>query len=282
MSSKSEIAAFVKRWSVLGALSFTLVFAYQNCGSDFVVKDSLDLGSITASGLSCELDAFNRTYKPFLTKCQGCHVPGGVGSGAFSSSNLQVAYDAFLLATTTKIDERSVNQNHAPGITGPVNQTQIDAIRPQFDNAIAACNQGPSNPQPPTPSVISSPKDIVANQATQTLTWNLATDVPGVSIPGASLSFTVASATQASGAVLYTISNPRLTTTTAGVNLDSIMFRINGTELPLVTTYSRVSRTVPANQANVQLSTAAAAFETAAPGAMPNRLSISFGSLEPQ
>lgn len=252
------------------------------CGADFVMKEGMDFSSVSEQGLSCELNAFKTTYYGFLTKCQGCHVPGGAGSGAFASANVGVAYDAFLLATTTKIDERSVNQNHAPGITGPSNQTVIDTIRPQFQNAVAACSANPTGPITTVEPVLSSAKDIATGQASQTLTWNLATDVPGSSIPGATLSLTVVSATQASGAILYTISNPRLTTTSTGARLQGLMFNFNGVALPLVTTFSRLDKTVASNQANSVLSTAAAAYEAPAPGATPNRIALSFGVLAPQ
>lgn len=267
------------RSRIVIALSMLLLLG---CGSDFALREDLDMGSVSGLGLACELNAFATTYKPFLTKCAGCHVPGGTGAGAFSSSNIGVAYDAFLLASTTKIDERSTNQNHAPGITGPQNQAAIDGLRPQFDNAIASCSQGPTPGDPSTPAITSAAKDIVTAQATQTLTWNLASDLNGRAITGATFSITVRSTTQASGAILYTVSQPRITTTSQGVHVVGLMFSINGNDLPLVTTFSRVDQTVNANQTNAAISNASAAFETPAPGATPNRLSLSFKTIEPR
>ncbi len=264
----------------MGALSLFLLLGYQNCGSDFAMQEGLDLGSVTEQGLNCELNAFKTTYYGFLGKCKACHVPGGTGSGAFSSSNPQVAYDAFLLATTTKIDERSVNQNHAPGITGPVNQATIDGLRPQFDNALATCSQSPNPGGTPVPvAVLSAEKAINAAQTTQTLTWNLASEVSGTSVTGATFTIIVQSATTPGGTILYTISQPRITTTGRGVRIGQMMFKFNGNDLPLVTTYSRLDQTIAVNQTNISLSNAAAAFEAPA---TPSRIAISFGLLEPQ
>ena len=258
------------RKSVFGALLLFLVMSFQNCGSDFMMMPGLDLGSVTESGLKCELNAFKTTYMPFLAKCKGCHVPGGTGAGAFSSTNADVAFTAFNLSTATKIDERAVNTNHAPGITGPANQAAIDSARPQFDNAIATCRASPTPGGTPVPTgapALTTSKNL-SSAATQTLTWNLSSELSGgTAITGATFSIVVQSTTQASGAVLFTITQPRVTTTSQAVRVSQIMLNYNGVDLPLVTTFSRVERTIPINQTNISLSAAAGAYEAPASGA---------------
>lgn len=276
------------QWGVSGALLAIVMMTFQNCGSDFVMKDSLDLASgVTESKIACELQAFQSSYMPFLAKCKNCHIPGGSGAGAFSSTNVEVAHNAFLLATTAKIDERAVNVNHAPGTTGPANQAAIDTARPQYENALAACNGGGGDDEPVGTGLDTNPAVTIAKNlpatGTQTLTFNLASEVTsGQSVPGATFSITITASATAGGGVLYQFSQPRVTTTTSGLRVANVMFDFNGNDLPLVTTYSRVDRTLGTNQTNVSLSGASTAYEAPAPGGTPHRLGISFGILVPQ
>ncbi len=70
---------------VLVVLAALQLVSYQNCGSDFVVKDGLVLASALGSACEASLEAeFKSSYQSFLkTNCATCHTSAGPGNGAF-------------------------------------------------------------------------------------------------------------------------------------------------------------------------------------------------------
>lgn len=239
------------RWilgSVLAALVAIQLVAFQNCGSDFVVKDGLSF----ASGATCA-DAlqsqFESSYYPFLkTNCAACHTGAGPGQGAFAANDPSLAFNAFLLATdggsdtASKLDANATNTAHAgASYTGPQNTSAITLASQAWAAADAMCKTGGG---PVAPAIITARKPMNASTASKDISFNLDTDIasgsPG-SVGGATLTIAVTLAVSPNGSSVYYFSNPRLKGGSRAVSLTGLMVRLNGQEQTLGSTWSRVN-----------------------------------------
>ena len=284
----------IKMWLrgfVMLSMGAVFTVAFQNCGSDFVAKDGVLTSASTAAstappteGIACDKAAFESSYHTFLkTNCSGCHTPGGPGAGAFGSPDNDVAFNAFVLATTAKINDRAVNPAHAPGITGPAKQAAITSAMDSWTKSDGACKNStlPQTPVGP-PTIATTDLQIDKTKTDQTLLWNLNTDAAPTSggFGTATLSIRVQSTPTTTGTVLYLLSVPQVTTGAVAVHVKSINVRLNGVDQTLFTTFSRLDVTVPANTSKSNLSTATGEFEVTAPGATNDKLSLTFGALD--
>jgi hypothetical protein len=245
------------------ALVLLQLVSYQNCGSDFVVKDGANFVSSASS--SCELTLapdFQASYYPFLkTNCASCHTSRGPGNGAFADSSPDIAFAAFLTTGRSRIDINATNTAHS-GNSGPQHTSAIAVAGQQWQNAEASCNGGPAGAGGPTAgTILTKEKVMQANATAKDLVWNLDSELSQpVSTGGASLTVAVREAPSANGTPVYFFSNPRLKAGSKSVSLKGLMIRINGQEQALGSTWSRVDGTA-APGATTPLSTAQVILE---------------------
>lgn len=233
----------------LAIASGVLLLAFQNCGSDFVVRGGGSFSSSSVCEASLEAD-FSSSYHSLLkTKCASCHTGAGPGNGAFANSNSSVAFSAFLLATSAKIDTYAQNTSHASGYTGSQNASAIAIASQSWAAAAASCKNGPSSV--PTRGVVLNSKSIPAQGAD--VSWNLDSDVKvsTVATGGASLIVNVVRSTSANGTTVLYLSNLRLKGGTKSVSASGAMPMLDGQVQSLGSTYSRVSGTAAAGQTTV-------------------------------
>jgi hypothetical protein len=240
-----------------GLIVLTLIqlVSYQNCGSDFVVKDGLNLAS-SASTCEASLEAdFQSSYYAFLkTNCATCHTSRGPGNGAFADSNPDLAFSAFLLTGSDRIDVNATNSAHAGGYTGAQNTSAIDLASQQWGAAEAQCKAGGGGVGS---GFITVGKAMNATATAHDVTWNLDSELASGSgsTGGATLTVAVRETASANGTPVYYFSNPRLKGGSSSVSVEGLMVRINGQEQTLGSTWSRVSATANAGQ-SVPLSAA--------------------------
>lgn len=243
------------RWrGGLVVLALIQLISYQNCGSDFAVKQGLNLAS-SASVCESSLEAdFQASYYAFLkNNCASCHTSKGPGNGAFADGNVDLAFNAFLDAGSDRIDVNATNSAHAGGYTGPQNTSAINLASQQWQAAEAQCKAGASGASGPTTLA----KAMNATATAKDISWNLDTETDSrpSSTGGATLLISVREAASANGTPVYYFSNPRLKAGSKAVTIAGLMVRINGQEQVLGSTWSRISQTVNPG-ATVMLSTA--------------------------
>ena len=276
-------------WKSLGAMAALVLVqlvAYQNCGSDFVVKSGANLSSASSSVEALE-PQFEASYYTFLkTNCVLCHSGAGPGQGAFASSDSTVAFNAFLLATSngtdtaSKIDANATNAAHAgASYTGSQNTSAITLAAQEWAAAMAGTAGGATT----TPVIVTSAKTMAATAVDKDIVFNFATDLSSMSgsaLGAGSLTIAVHTALSPNGSPVYYFSNPRLKGGTNSVSLRGLMVRINGQEQTLGSTWSRVSATSAPGVSTV-LSTATLIIEYDASTAA-DTLSMSIDSLSAQ
>lgn len=91
-------------------------------------------GSFAARSTSiCDVElksSFQKTYHPFLlNNCAACH------SSAHASSNVDLAYRAFMERGTTLIDYQATHAHGGNSLSATDTQPQIDAFKPQWVQA---------------------------------------------------------------------------------------------------------------------------------------------------
>jgi len=264
-----------RAFSTAALVLFTLV-GYQNCGNDFVASNSVNFSSISSSECGATLQAaFQQSFQPFLSmKCVACHVPNGVGKGAFASTDLGVAFSAFLLDTPSSVETRALDPHHAPGITGVANQSAIASATAIWNSAQAAC----SDPKIASSALVTVDKPIHGTATVQTITFNLDTDLVGsaMNYGGAKFSVGIQEITNVSGDTLYYFTNPTLKAGTAAIHVGKMMVRLNGVNQPLMTTWTQLNFNVlPTATQNMCTTTATNPFAFAA----SDTVGISFGEL---
>lgn len=234
----------------LVVLALVQLVGYQNCGADFSVKSGLNLGNASL-GSVCEADLeaqFESSYWPFVKQnCATCHTGAGPGTGAFASSNPDVAYQSFLLVTSSMIDQNATNSAHAGGYTGPQNNSAITVASQEWAAAESTCSGGSTAADN---SAITTSKTMNATTAVKSLTWNLDSELAGksVSTGGATLTVSYIMGTSADGSHLYYFSDPKLQAGSKAVEITGMMVRINGQEQTLGSTWSRLDMSATAGQ----------------------------------
>ena len=234
----------VRAVSIGTLVLFTLV-GYQNCGNDFVASGAVDLSSASAEECDAALQAtFQQSFYPFTSvTCKACHVPGGIGKGAFASTDISVAYNAFMLDTPSEIEARAVDPSHAAGITGPANQSAIASAKAIWDSAEASCNSGA-----PSTAIVTIDKPINGSATVKTISFSLNSEIVGstTNFGGATFSVGVQQVTNISGDTLYYFTNPTLKTGTLPINVGKMIVRLNGVNQPLMTTWTQLNFSVAA------------------------------------
>lgn len=265
----------------LVALTAMTLVGYQNCGNDFAAT-SARLSSYGVGSGTCEselIEPFKNSFQPLLTtNCRACHVPGGLGKGAFASPDASIAFQDFLFASADKIAFNATSASHAPGITGPTLQSQVDVAKQTWDTAVADCKSGVDGLDSGSGATV--PKPMEATTANKTITWNLDTELASGAgaYGGAKFSIQVRMATNASGVTTYYLTNPTVTTGTSALQIGQLTVSINGQAQPLATTFSRLDAEVPANTSNSRLSASTMIIES--PVKPTDTLKISFGILK--
>jgi|GEM_PF-3404658 len=235
---------------------------------------------------------FATTYQPFLTaNCAGCHGDGGIGRGAFASSNVTQAFEEFQLRGYQLVGDRALSAAHQPPFTGPQLQPDIDAIIPQWEVGlaeVAGCDDSDGDiplpddePLPTSATYTSSSQVIGATEDVKTMTWDLSTEIElpaGTTRPGASFSVDIQTDTSPTGTTSYLFLNPVLTTGGESLRIAYVEIFINGDFMGNASTYRGIDRYVPANdQRELSQTTMVVPFEFAA----TDTLQIAFGILDP-
>lgn len=134
-------------WILTGGL---LLPAYNNCSGGFSTANIdaaylASLSSFSSLNLSgkCEsqlLQVFKSSYHPFLqANCNGCHVPGGGGSGTFAVADAALAFNEFLAKGVNRISDNAIG-SHKPPYTGSQHNATITSLRSTWDGGISAYN----------------------------------------------------------------------------------------------------------------------------------------------
>ena len=259
---------------------FTLV-GYQNCGNDFVASNSVAISSVSSSECAATLQgAFQQSFHPFLsTTCHACHVPNGAGKGAFASTDLSVAFNAFMLVSASAVEKRALETSHAPGITGVANQSAIAAATAIWNSAQAACGGTGGGPKGLSNASVTVDKPIHGSAAVQTIMFNLDTDIVGsnMNYGGAKFSVGIQEVTNVSGDTLYYFTNPTLIAGSKPIHVGKMIVRLNGVNQPLMTTWTQLNFNVlPTVSQNMCTTTATNPFAFAA----SDTVGISFGELQ--
>jgi hypothetical protein len=272
------------RWTVAGTLvvlALVQLVVYQNCGSDFIVKDGLSFSAGSSSVCEASLVAdFQSSYYSFLkTNCATCHTSGGSGNGAFADSNMDVAFSAFLNVGHERIDINATNTAHS-GNSGSQHTSAVATAGQQWENASASCKGGGGSTSGGT-QVRSVEKVMGATTTAKDISWNLDSEINQAgSTSGATLTIAVRQIPSPNGTPVYYFSNPRLKAGTRSVRLKGLMININGQEQVLGSTWSRADSTAAAG-ATVTMSTAQVMLEYPAFSAS-DTLSVTIDSLTTQ
>ena len=261
----------------LSGILFASLVGYQNCGSDFVASDSASFASVSADQCDSFLQAaFAQSFHPFLsTTCVGCHVPGGIGKGAFASSDPSVSYAAFVLDTPAEVEARAVDPAHASGVTGPANQSAIASAKANWDAAAASCSAAS---QPADSATVTIAKPVSGTAAVKTITWKLDSELANGSgsYGGATFTVGIQEVTNVSGDTLYYFTSPTLKTGTVALTAGNLTVQLNGVDQNLMTTFSQLNFSVPVNSTqNMCTTTGTDPFTFAA----SDTVSIKFGIL---
>ncbi|MCB0367571.1 MAG: hypothetical protein KDD68_19375, partial [Bdellovibrionales bacterium] len=219
-----------------------------------------------------------------------CHVPGGLGKGTFSDSNLTVAWRSFEVTGFSKISEYAVNPSHQTPYTGSHHTDTIDNLREVWvkglEEAQTICEGGDFvEIEAEGPRIRTRSQGINANfnsgQAV-TLTWNLQNDLiddPEVNLPnlpGAIFEARV-SVMDIEGNKAYVISQPRIRNGSTDIHVKSVRFLMNGQELKGNSTFNLVDVGV---RAGVNTLLSSGANVVAATAGYSDVLAVSFLELE--
>lgn len=151
--------------------------------------------SLGSQGLEkCSMaPVFEANIHGFVTnKCSRCHIPGGVGKGAFAASNVLTAWTDFNLIGIEKFSQYATNPGHNFPYTGTQNEPEITRILQAWDEglkAVQTCSVEEDNNQQENVdlSLFVSTKSLPINASftvndegygpEKTLTWDLGTDL---------------------------------------------------------------------------------------------------------
>ncbi|HVK61605.1 MAG TPA: hypothetical protein VM432_08650 [Bdellovibrionales bacterium] len=245
-----------------------MAVAFNNCAKP--VSVSSDFASEGAStGSSCDevrIKTYKSTFHPFFrSTCVACHIEGGAGLGTFASPDVATSFASFSAAGVSKIGYMATNPQHKPPYTGIQNKPKIDSMSKSWQTSekeYLECVSKSENGGVDE-SLLTSPKAAPAiysaNNATQTLTWDLdlATDLDEsmkrsvpvkVSIDIKVLYLKINNVDYAKG---YIFTNPmvQLKTTKQQIVVEGLFFYINRTPITSQTTFTSLSRVVAGTEA---------------------------------
>jgi hypothetical protein len=252
----------------LAGLGLVLLLGFNNCQA---TKDSaLNLETDTANSLTpaegidgvtgtlCEQDikrSFGRSWYEFSrTNCATCHATGP-GKGRFASSNINTAYDEFMLIGFDKVGKNATNPNHNPPFTGTQHFMEINSYKVEWLKNLekySVCSGdysvAPTEPQIDKISISSTEKEIglTADNQTKVISWTINNDIkrqagkPGndPNIPGGVFSISVGRYKNSAGATYYTFFSPTLNGQTVDVNVNGLFVSLNGLLLKYPSTFS--------------------------------------------
>ena len=272
-ASSSLVRKKIAALSSLLVLLTTIVFFFGNCSSRHTGQQTSSSSSLTFG--NCSLTGpeqlFSLTYSPVLqNKCATCHIPGGVGKGAFASPGLALAFEAFSLVGYKRVSQFAVDPNHRPPYSGAQNAAEINEAEKAWElgvQELASCtnNQVSEFIDDPWKDVrVYSRSKAVNPSATQAVQvrWDLNSEMlpppSGVTwpnMPGAQFEITLR-ANVAGSQTNYTISRPRIVypTSNAGavdLHAQSIRLKINGQEIINETTFHYIDANARKNQSTL-------------------------------
>lgn len=246
--------------------AFFTVLSFQNCSA--VHDENAELSSFEVCNLILK-DEFTKDYHHWLVEnCASCHVTGGTGNGAFADSDLDSAFDAFLVRGNELVGQRAINPSHQPPYTGSHNTEAINEMdeawetaKVQADLCVASSGGNPNSdiedgvvPEDETPTagtILTYVKLLEADKDSKTLTWNLENEIrspQGRSYAGATLSINVQAMTTVNGEKSYIFSNPKLKAGSQALHIQFIEFSVNNTIVEEATSFHSLNRRVPAGQ----------------------------------
>lgn len=265
-------------WGITAGLMVAVLF--NNCSPEHSGEGLSAMGSNFLSEVSfapCsfkdEQELYAKTYHSFLmTNCSSCHVEGGQGKGAFASSNLTTAYNAFsvvgdqLVASYEKVSKFAVDQGHKPPSTGAQHTAAIDRLKTQWiaglDNIqLCQSSSGTVTQPPPTDEMLrlktrSKGINVPPRGSFSTVTWDLSKDILAKadgslpSFPGVTLEVKVEQTVLGTQSV-YIVYDPTLKAGSKDIKIRDIRVILNGRPFWDATTFSHVDNGVYAGTSQV-------------------------------
>jgi len=252
----------VRKLKILLAL-FSFILVYQNCGGDFNANGE---GVVYASLSSCEAGTqalFESTFYPFTTQnCVACHTSAGPGQGDFADPDVASAYQAFVLLGATTVASYATNAGHAPPHTGPQNNAAMTPILSTWQTTTNCSSTGQSSGVIATSSQVMNLTTNGPNYGVgtaETISWNLATDVSGISGMIGTLQIQVYvdvhSISPGNNSYNYVFINPTIINNTASnIQVTGLHVWVNGTLAGTVTAYNDLNVVLPQNNTTTLLS----------------------------
>ncbi len=120
-------------------LAAFMVVGYSNCGGS-MHSGGMEESSSTSSSI-CEPDlmkAYVQSYRVMFLKpgqCVSCHADSGPAPVKFAATDIKMAFNTFMAVGVPTIDARAVDTAHAPGVTSPQLQSQINEAHTIWDPA---------------------------------------------------------------------------------------------------------------------------------------------------
>lgn len=241
-----------------------IMISFNNCSA--VHENSNNLSSFETCNLILK-DEFANKYHNFLrTNCNNCHVNSDSGNGAFADSDLEIAFDAFVVRGNNLVGQRAIDPNHKPPYSGTHLTDEVSALdstwntaKIQADNCASLAGHSNTNidggiiPDDPVPSqgtITTFIKFLNADKDPKTLTWDLGNEIktPGISFNNAELSIDVVANTTITGEKSYIFMNPKLKAGDVSIHLMYIDFIINNQLVSAATSYHSINRRVPAGE----------------------------------
>ena len=248
-----------KHVALLGIIGGLIIsVAFNNCSAEhagsaegFSVVDEL---SFVDCAFTDDMDLFQKTFHPFVVKnCANCHIPGGEGKGAFASSGLLVAYNAFSVSGYDLVAANAIDNGHKPPYSGPQHNETVDLLKDQWVKGlenIATCKAGGDgpdiNPVDETLRLETKSKGVNAPETGEfvTIKWSLPTELLDKSgaitlpdIPGSEISIMIRRSRLGPKPV-YEIAQPKLKAgATSDVRISSLLIKLNGKVISNQTTF---------------------------------------------
>lgn len=263
------------------SLIFTLIFlaiGFQNCG--------LPIGESThkVSSEGCAIDllpSFASGHHAFFQKqkCNTCHIPGGIGSGAFAQADLASAFAAFKIRGPAKIRAKLRNGHQSFNFTDiePDLALAEKIYQDGIDNA--SCEGDNSNLRTAEKKLVffedsltfGKKRILVVSDGTttsvspdfkkiQTIVFDLDDGYFQPSIPGAQLSMDVEVFYESDFffPTHYLVTNPKIKTIDKKLHIKSVTVLLNG-DPHLVTTFQGVDSVVDKGNEFIELDPGGAA-----------------------
>lgn len=187
-------------------------------------------------------------------QCAQCHVPGGLASFApFAVADATSSYREakprvnFAAVDASILLARANTVNHGGSCMSCGNAAFVNELRTRVSSWISIEGVAVENARVKLASKSIAP--LPGGTTDRVISWDLGAEtVPAIpALAGATFSVRIRMAT--GSATTYRISDPRITTGSAAVQVKEIAFLLNDAVNTSVTTYSLVDTTVPSGQA---------------------------------